>query len=101
MVLGLDTITMEIQNTKKDFKNGKIDGSVIFYHENGQLKTQGVIKNGWGEGISIKFFDNGQVKSKGMLKNGYKVGSWVSFNRDGSINKRETGTFKDSEKISN
>ena len=53
-------------NSQGSFKNGKRDGSWVWYHKNGQLS------------------------SKGDYKNGKKEGSWVYYKEDGTIIKRIT-----------
>ena len=42
------------------YKNGKKDGTFIFYSKNGQLLSQGGYKNGpW-----VAYFENGRMESK-------------------------------------
>ena len=45
-------------------KNGKVEGEVLSYHENGQLKSKSNYKNGKREGEVLSYHENGQLKSK-------------------------------------
>ena len=61
---------------KRNFKNGKLEGSWIDYYLSGNLN------------------------SKGEYKNGKKEGYWVDYKEDGTLWKEYTGTYKDGFKIS-
>ena len=61
---------------------------------------QGSLKNGKWDGAVVSYWENGQLESKGNFKNGKRDGVWVSYNEDGTVFKPWTGTFKDGKKIS-
>ena len=87
--------------SKGDFKNGKEDGSWVDYHENGQLSSKGVFKNGKEDGSWVYYYKNGQLFYKGNWKNGKEEGYWVWYNKDGTvITELLTGTYKDGKRIS-
>lgn len=81
-------------------KNGKWDGAVVTYWDNGQLWYKQNYKNGMLDGVFISYNENGQLFAKGNHKNGKKEGPWVYYNEDGTIFKLMTGTYKDNVKIS-
>ena len=86
-------------DSKGDYKNGNGDGFWIGYYENGQLKSKGNWKNGNQEGSWVSYLDNGQLRYKGDFKNGKRDGSWVIYHEDGSVDKVLSGTFKIGKKI--
>ena len=84
---------------KGDYKNGKSEGSWISYHDNGLLMSKGDYKNGNQEGSWVGYMDDGQLRYKGDFKNGKREGSWVIYEYDGSVDKVNSGTYKDGIKI--
>ncbi len=46
-----------------NYKNGKFDGSVITYFENGQKKKEEQYRDGWQSGIQKTYYKNGMLKS--------------------------------------
>ena len=57
------------------FNDGKTDGPWVFYYDNGQLSLEGTYKDGKADG------------------------PWISFNKDGTVDEKNTGTFKDGRKV--
>jgi hypothetical protein len=62
-------------------------------------KSRGSFKDGKRDGPWVSYWDNGQLWSKGTYKDGMKVGPWVGFLQDGTVNEKDTGTFKDGVKV--
>ena len=91
------TVTGENQGSLKD---GKTDGPWVWYHENGQLLSTGTDKNGIPDGLWVNYWENGQLMSKGTIKDAKKDGPWVKYEEDGTVDKENTGTYKDGVKIS-
>ena len=82
-------------------KNGKKEGRWFGYWvANGQLKYTSNYKNGKKEGKWRSWHLNGQLDFKGNYKNGKEEGECVYYNKDGSLNKKQSGTFKNGVKIS-
>ena len=81
-------------------KNGKREGEWVFYSDSGWLYKKGTYRNGLREGEWVKvYLDHTDDKMK--FKNGRPwEGTWKSWNFDMSIDKSETGTFKNGKKIS-
>ena len=69
--------------------NGKVKGQI-----------QGSFRNGKEDGSWVYYYKNGQLSDKGEYKNGIQEGSWIVNNRDGRTVKKHTGTYKDGKKIS-
>jgi hypothetical protein len=82
-------------------KNGKKDGSWVYYFKNGKLKGKGYYKNGSRESSWVHYWNNGQLLLKGNYKNDKRDGSWVYYKKDGTLKKGLSGTYKDGKKISN
>ena len=82
-----------------NYKNGKIHGVEIFYHKNGRLSAINNYRDGELEGESIAYYDNGQLRRKGVWKNTKLEGYWEFYNKDGSI-RENSGTYKNGKKIS-
>ena len=81
------------------FKNGKMDGPWVRYHDNGQFRTKGTFKDGKKDGPWVKYHKNGQLSWKGTFKDGKSDGPWVGYNEDGTVWGLLTGTFKDGKKV--
>ena len=62
-------------------------------------QEQGTFKNGKKEGPWVDYWENGQLKMKGDYKNGKTEGPWVGYNEDGTVNKGNTGTYKNGVKV--
>ena len=86
--------------TQGSIKNGVKDGAWVSYNENGGLNYKGKWKNGRLDGAWVGYWDNGQLRFKGNYKNNKKEGARVSYNKDGTVDKGNTGTYKDGVKIS-
>ena len=61
------------QMLQGQFKNGKEEGSRVWYHDNGQLFGKGDYKKGKREGPWVTYLHNGQLVDEGTYKNGKKV----------------------------
>jgi len=84
---------------KGDYKNGKREGPWVTYHDNGQLGRKGTYKDGKKEGPWISYWDNGLLMYKGVYKDWKREGPWVSYNKDGTVNEEHTGTYKNDVKV--
>ena len=61
-------------------------GSVVSYHENGQVKTSGTYKKGLKEGLFEEFYDNGQILTSVNYFMSGKEGVENIFFENGNIN---------------
>ena len=62
-------------------------------------QKQGTFKNGKKEGPWIEYWTNGRLKYKGFYKNGNREGPWVGYNEDGTVNEKNTVTYKNGVKV--
>ena len=63
-------------------------------------KYQGTFKDGKLDGPWVRYHDNGQLWDKGDYKNGKREGTWVYYNRDGSKNTDNSGIYRNGKKVS-
>ena len=86
-------------NRKGIKKDGKPEGLWLYYHKNGQLSGKGNWQNGTWDGLWVNYHENGKLSYKGTYKDGKKDGPWVGYNKDGTVWEKYTGTFKDGKKV--
>jgi antitoxin component YwqK of YwqJK toxin-antitoxin module len=72
------------------YKNGKMDGPVIEYYDNGQIKSQYNLvptKSGSSvnNGLNIEFYESGKVERKINYSLGKATGTSYSYYEDGTI----------------
>tara|TARA_Y100000768_G_scaffold362046_1_gene320553 strand:- start:444 stop:941 length:498 start_codon:yes stop_codon:yes gene_type:complete len=67
-------------NSQKPF-----NGTLVSYHDNGQLKLRSNYKNGKLEGLSENFHDNGQLRSEGYFQDWKQIGSFKIFFDNGRL----------------
>ena len=72
---------MEVSN----YKNGKLNGSSILYHENGQKKEESTFIDDKKNGYSKWWYENGNILREGKYKDDNQTGRWIIYNKDGSI----------------
>ena len=109
-----------------NYIDGKLEGPVETYHENGQLQSKGNYSKGLPVGIHLEYFpsrdSNGEEeqwfdifteedfyekkkkwvyegvnKSKGTFKNGKRDGLWETYDPEGNL--ESSGVYKDGELI--
>ena len=81
-----------------NYKDGKDDGLWESYYENGQLEMRGNYKDGEPDGLREFHYDNGQLESRGNVKDGgfgfgQEDGLWEYFDEEGNLT--ETQEWKD------
>ena len=62
-------------------------GIVFNEYPNDQREYEGLYKNGKPNGNLVYWYENGSIKREGRLKNGSPIGKWTYYNPDGSIQK--------------
>lgn len=67
------------------FKNGKIDGVVRSFHENGKLQSQRFWKEGKGHGEFKVYSETGQLLEEGAFKNGQMDSVWKKYFESGKL----------------
>ena len=81
-----------------NYKDGKDDGLWESYYESGQLEMRGNYKDGEPDGLREFHYDNGQLESRGNVKDGgfgfgQEDGLWEYFDEEGNLT--ETQEWKD------
>lgn len=66
-------------------KDGKFDGDIIVYYENGLIKKQGKMLNGMGNGKFIEYYENGNIMAEYSLKSDKKEGSLKTYFENGQL----------------
>jgi antitoxin component YwqK of YwqJK toxin-antitoxin module len=94
---GVGFVTYGYKNSKLNIiisKNSKfeLDGTLIWYFENGQIKEIANYKNGKRHGLQHFFYENGNLSEQGYFINGHSVGIWSYYNKKGKlIREQESG----------
>lgn len=60
------------------------NGLNIFYHENGNIASEGSLRNGEPDGYWKTFYENGTLKSEGNRKNFQLDSIWTFYNEEGN-----------------
>ena len=55
------------------------DGPFIVYHENGNIKGEGIYQNGFLDGKYLSYYKNGKVRHNGNYKNGQLDGANIYY----------------------
>jgi antitoxin component YwqK of YwqJK toxin-antitoxin module len=58
----------------KQYANGELDGTCVWFYWNGNLKEKISFKNGLGNGNAHYFYESGALKSHRYFRNGKRVG---------------------------
>jgi len=61
-------------------------GTIVNYHENGQLKSRSSVENGKDNGRADRYYENGQLSMTGNFKNGVLDGLEEMYYRNGQLN---------------
>ncbi|MCB0395113.1 MAG: hypothetical protein KDD36_00580 [Flavobacteriales bacterium] len=69
----------------ESYKDGKLDGKVLTYHDNGQVEKEENYLKGRRHGVYITYYANGQKSREGGYSQGIPKGKWVDYNRNGSV----------------
>ena len=70
---------------KGKYKDGKKDGLVEWYYENGQLERKVNYKEGKQDGLVEWYYENGQLEGKGNYKDEKKDGLWKVYHENGQV----------------
>lgn len=70
--------------TQRHYKNGKLHGAWIGWHENGQKQIEFTWANGVPLGESTSWHQNGHLSEKGYYQKGKMHGNWFYYNTDGT-----------------
>ena len=68
-----------------------------WWHENGQLSTEGMARDGIREGLWTSWHPNGVKASEGRFRQSLRHGPWTTWHPDGSLHER--GEYRDGLRI--
>lgn len=70
-----------------NFAQGEIDpnGKNVFYHENGEIASEGMFKDGVPVGVWKSYYPSGQLKSIGRKVAGKSDSLWSFYSKDGLL----------------
>ena len=80
------------------YKDGKKDGLVTWWYENGQMEQEVTYKDGVKDGLWTSWFENGQKDYESTYKDGERDGLVTQWYVNGQMSFK--GTYKDGEVIS-
>lgn len=70
---------------KSTYKNGKLDGVLVSYHDNGQVEREENYINGKRHGTFTSYYPNGTKSREGTYSQGLPRGRWVDYNKNGTV----------------
>jgi antitoxin component YwqK of YwqJK toxin-antitoxin module len=79
------------------FVNGKPEGKITRFYENGQVKETGYYLAGQKHGSWSAYNENGQLMSTAHFHNGNKDGEWLVWDTEGNL--RYKLTYKNGEPV--
>jgi len=83
--------------TNVKFSNGKMNGILKYYYNNGQLFKKIPYLNGFREGEYLQYSENGIIKIKGFYKEDIPSGEWNYYGHFGSL--KSKSYFENGKKI--
>ena len=79
------------------FKDGKLYGPWEFYYKNGQLKQKGSFVGRKPDEQYESYFESGQLSFKGFYKHGKQDGLWETYHENGRLNSQ--GSYVDDVRV--
>ncbi|MGZ3682973.1 MAG: AMP-binding protein [Bdellovibrionota bacterium] len=70
---------------QEHYKDGKKDGTQVFFYSGGQKKEQRLFSRDLAEGEWISWYPNGKLKSRGAFHEGKEQGEWKKWREDGHL----------------
>lgn len=72
-------------STVYEYRQGSIEGEVIYYHENGTKRQSTLYKNNQKEGVHYEWYPNGENKVIGQYSNNRQSGTWYYYDENGAL----------------
>lgn len=73
------------KHSEIEFKNGKKDGKLVQWFEDGRKQIEAEFKDGQYHGNYCSWWENGNLKEKGRYQNGKRVGKYLWYKDDGTL----------------
>lgn len=80
----------EITAVQGKMTGGKLDGELVWFHENGKLSNKTNYLDGKKVGTFASFYPNGMPKLKGEYFEDNKHGTWMGYSESGKLSYTET-----------
>ena len=80
-----------------NYKDGKLDGLVEHYYENGQLRAKANLKDGERDGLAEVYYENGQLSWKANYKDGKLDRLVEEYYENGQL--KEKANYKDGKRL--
>lgn len=77
-------LLQKIGSSKRDFKNGKLDGPFKEYSEYGKW-SEGFYKNGKLDGLVKSYYRSGELEVEGVYKDGFLDGPFKAYHKNGKL----------------
>jgi antitoxin component YwqK of YwqJK toxin-antitoxin module len=91
-----ENLLVKKDGTVYKIKSDKLfTGTLVEYHDNGQLRVRATFKDGKENGLYEGYYKNGLLHFRTTHKNGIPGGLWEGFYEDGQL--KERGNIKDLE----
>ena len=71
--------------SKGVYRNGKKEGSWVYFFYHNQISDKGIYKNGKKEGLWISYHESGEVYGKLKYKEGKLDGRYVLYHKNGQL----------------
>jgi antitoxin component YwqK of YwqJK toxin-antitoxin module len=68
-----------------NYKESMRDGKWTYWHENGNLWSEGWFKKGKSDGKRTTYFDNGKIRYTGIYKDDVRTGKWSFYDENGRL----------------
>ena len=94
--VGFSQKLTEVVETYVDDKDGKWDGLITEWYENGQKSYEATYKDGEQDGLATWWYENGHKKEEGSWNKNGKVGEWFEWYENATLQKSEI--YKEGEK---
>lgn len=74
-----------VKNKIEYLNDSTMDGSAIYYYENGQIASEGFFKNNKRHGIYTEYYIDGTIKETGKYTNGKTRGNFYYYYSNGTL----------------
>ena len=96
----LGGMRMVRKSSEGNYKDGKDDGKLTWWYENGQKSSEGNYKDGKRDGKWTGGIENGQIESEKNYKDGKEDGKWTDVvSENGQITSEKN--YKDGKRVAN
>lgn len=81
------------------YRKGRRNGLWVTWSIGGKLRSEGHYENGLPSGRWIYYHANGRKSATGVMRDGRRHGKWTFWNEDGSLDRKQSGTYKNGRRV--